>query len=264
MKRIVWLLLAAVMVACLAGLCFQLQQISALREQLARLTRQCAADSMEMARLNREIDAASLARANLDQENTRLRQAVSKSATERAENARLHGAKPDETGPQDRFTQMVGAYVRQAELLNQHLQDMPAEKIPELNLLDVDDWLLASKTAKLDTDADVRQSLSKLREIAKNKLPFGSALYSYTRANSGNLPTDMSQLAPYFNIPVDGSILSRYSIIQQGNISSLPQGAWVIVETSPADPQYDTQAQFGIGTSTMITIGAGASADNNQ
>jgi hypothetical protein len=261
MKRIVQLVIMAGLAVCLF---LEARQVSDLRGQVAALQQRCDADSTEMATLNADLTAAKRANGALGKENWRLATATSESEKLRAELNRLHGPLQSDSKAQDPFEQMVNNYIQRAVLLNQRLQEMPAEKIPEIDLLDADDWLAAAKNAKLDTDADVRQSLSKLREIAKNKLPFGSGLYSYTRANDGNLPTDMSQLAPYLRFPVDNSILARYSIVQQGNVSTLAPGTWVILENSPVDQQYDGQAEFGIGTSTVIDIGNGGFGIGSQ
>ena len=50
---------------------------------------------------------------------------------------------------------------------------------------------LADKLAALPmTDADVRKTLSRLRSLAKNRMPMGRALSAFTRANNGQLPAD--------------------------------------------------------------------------
>jgi hypothetical protein len=265
MKRLTPFILAAAMVILLAGLIFEMREVLDAREQLATLKEQNAAAMAEIDALNQDIHASKLANANLGRENRRLQSLVAQSGTLPTEPHHSKEAQPDPPDPQDPLSQMIDPYVKKALLLNQHLQEMPSEKIPELSLLTADDWLKAGAKAKFDTDDDVRKSLRTLREIAKNELPLGSGLYTYVHANDGNLPADMAQLAPYLRFPVDSSILSRYTIQYQGNISSLPEGAWVIFETSPpVDPQWDNQAKFGVGTSTIMDLQPGNSADNGQ
>ena len=127
---------------------------------------------------------------------------------------------------------------------------MPDKKIPELQLLTENDWLSAAKDAKFDTETDIRKALGKLRNLAKDKLPIGSALFSFTHANNGKLPTDLAQLKPYFKAPVDDAILERYKLLHTGNLSDFPSGAWFVAEKAPVDKDYDTLAIFGNGFST--------------
>jgi uncharacterized membrane protein YccC len=86
-----------------------------------------------------------------------------------------------------------------AAQLKQRLGQMPDKKIPELQFLTEKDWLDAVGNP-LETDADIREALRKLRESAK--INFGSqmqqALRQFVDANGGVLPTDLSQLQPYF------------------------------------------------------------------
>jgi cytochrome c556 len=262
MKRIVWIIIAAGFLVCLAGLIFEMNQVADLRDQLAKLKQK---NSAALAEMDKAVRDAKFDNDTLRDQNQRLKQAATDATKGSAVSDRGHGNTADIYKSPDPFLQMVDAYVQKASLLHQKLQAMPSAQIPELSLLTVEDWLKAGQEAKLDTDADVRQSLRKLRELAKDELPLGSGLFNYVSANNGNLPADMSQLAPYLRTPVDISILSRYSILYQGNVSKLPVGAWVIVETSPpVDPQWDNQAKFGVGTSTVMDIGSGNSGDTGQ
>jgi multidrug efflux pump subunit AcrA (membrane-fusion protein) len=171
----------------------------------------------------------------------------------------------------DPFTQSVMALVKRAAQLNQCLQQMPDKKIPELQLLDESDWLTAAKKAKLDTDADIRKSLRDLRDIAKNKVPIGSSLWSYVHANNGQLPTDLTQLKPYFNrshlgdLGLDdatfNAIVQRYTLLHTGNASDYPANTVFVVETAPVDKDYDSREKFGLGTSTIISTGLGEHGD---
>lgn len=147
---------------------------------------------------------------------------------------------------------------------------MPEKTIPELKLLTDVDWLSATKLANFDTDADIRITLSRVRSLAKNRLPMGSSLWSYTQANNGELPTDLSQLKPYIKSNLkdlqldDGdldAILKRYEPLRTGNVKDFPSGTWFIVEKAPVDKDYDTRAKFGPGTSTIISTGIGEAGD---
>ena len=105
--------------------------------------------------------------------------------------------------------------VGKMNLLKQRLEQMPDKSIPELQYLDSEAWARIAQTAKLDTEAGVREALSDLRNLAKEKFApqMGKALQAYAQANGGQLPTDASQLKPYFELPVDDAALARYQMI---------------------------------------------------
>jgi RNA polymerase sigma factor (sigma-70 family) len=158
--------------------------------------------------------------------------------------------------------------------INKYLDQMPDKKIPELKLLTDVDWLNATKEAKFDTDADIRKTLSNLRSLAKNRMPMGRSLYAFTSANNGQLPTDLSQLKPYFQSNLDSAlgetplddatldaIFARYTLLHTGNLSDFTQETWFIIEKAPVDKDYDSRSKFGNGTSTTINTGIGEAGD---
>ena len=98
------------------------------------------------------------------------------------------------------------------------------------------------------------KALSNLRKLAKDRLPIDSALNSFTRANNGQLPTELSQLKPYFKSVLDDAtldaVLARYKLLHTGTLSELPPDGWIVVEKAPVDKDYDSLAVFGNGFST--------------
>jgi len=136
-----------------------------------------------------------------------------------------------------------------AAQLKQRLGQMPDKKIPELQFLAEKDWLDAVGNP-LDMDEAVREALRKLRESAK--VNFGSkmqqALRQFVDANAGALPTDLSQLQPYFAAPVDPALLARYQLTQTGNLSDFGKDQRFIAEIAPpVDDEYDSRFEFGLG-----------------
>jgi len=245
---------------------YETRQPSRLRGQVQTLQQQQALLTEQIARLEEERDDASRSLTTLQQENNRLRQDTPELAKLRAEVARL---RTDARDParwsaaavemNDPFTQSVQVMMARAVELNRHLEQMPDKKIPELQLLTENDWLSAAKVARFDTDADVRKALGKLRNLAKDRMPMGRALWNFTQEHQGQLPTDISQLKPYFNSALsdaaldDGAldaIFERYKLLHTGKLSDLPPDAWIIAEKAPVDKDYDTLAIFGNGFST--------------
>ena len=158
----------------------------------------------------------------------------------------------------------------QAEQIGRYLQQMPDKTIPELKLLRDVEWLIATKEAKFDTEADIRKTLSRLRSLAKDRMPMGSALNAFARENNGQLPTDLSQLKPYFKSALgdtaldDASldaIFERYKLLHTGKLSDFPQDTWFIAEKAPVDKDYDSRAKFGNGRSTVIGTGLDSAGD---
>ena len=123
--------------------------------------------------------------------------------------------------------------------LRQWLEEMPEEKIPELKFLSEDDWI-ARVDDPLVTDDDYRSAMSWLRmdadgEFARRAKP---ALQQYVQANNGQFPTDLSQLEPYFESPIDDAILQRYEIVPTKSlVPSLTElgGDWLITEKTPVN-----------------------------
>jgi hypothetical protein len=149
-------------------------------------------------------------------------------------------SKASATVSDDPFTQSVLALTQRAGELNGHLQRMPEKKIPELQLLTENDWLSVAKEVSLQSEADVRRALAELRNVAKHKFATYAlqAVDKFIAANNGQMPTDVSQLKPYFDVPVEDAMLQRYQVLPPGDGSSL-QDNWVMSERVRVDPDYD-------------------------
>jgi hypothetical protein len=60
------------------------------------------------------------------------------------------------------------------------------------------------------------------------------------------MPTDLAQLQPYFDSPMDDAILQRWEIASAATVQSLGLGGDVIItQKAPVDDVFDTC--FGIG-----------------
>ena len=109
------------------------------------------------------------------------------------------------------------------------------------------DWLQAAR-GELETDADYRRALSSLRGTAENKVAqmLKTALTRYLRNNSKQFPSDLVQLQPYFDSPLEDSILQRWEIAPAQTVKSLGLGGDVIItQRAPVDDVFDTR--FGVG-----------------
>ena len=87
-------------------------------------------------------------------------------------------------------------------------------------------------------------------------MSISSALDEYIRANNGQLPTNVSQLNPYFayknaqvpdvNPATMDAILQRYQMLRTGNVSDLQPGAMLLSEKTPVDDKYDFLFEIGL------------------
>jgi hypothetical protein len=133
----------------------------------------------------------------------------------RALEQQLGQLKAPAAGGEDPFTQSVLALTQRAGELNGHLQRMPDKGIPELQDLTAHDGLTVAKDASFHSETDVCRALSRLRDLGIER--FGTyaskALDKFIAANNGHLPTDPSQLKPYFDVPVADETLQRYRLL---------------------------------------------------
>lgn len=119
--------------------------------------------------------------------------------------------------------------------LKSQLTQHPEQQIPEFRFLTVHDWMDAVAKHSLDSDDDIRSALAELRNSAKDDFagPLSTSLWKYTQANEGRLPTDIMQLMPFFDPPVEPELLQRYGIMNTGSIRDLPMSTNVIAEIGP-------------------------------
>jgi chromosome segregation ATPase len=262
--------IAATLFAAVGAGIYEARRASALQSQIQAGQQPQAALAEQNQQLTRERDAATRQLAALREENERLNRNSGELLRLRGEVAQLRPAqqqgqsKTAAIDPNDPDIQSFLAFRAKAKEISRYLEQMPDKKIPELKLLIDEDWMSAVRSAKFDTDADIRQTLSKLRNLAKERLPMGSALNAFLRATGGQLPTDLSQLKPYLKFgdtSVDDAtldaILERYTLLHTGNLRDIPPNAWIVVEKAPVDNDYDTVGKFGPGSSTFPKFRAG-------
>lgn len=166
---------------------------------------------------------------------------------------RLQDAAREEAEGHDDYTALLADEMprRQARVarLKQWLEEMPEEKIPELQFLSENDWIRRVDDP-LVTDDDYRSAISWLRmdadgEFAQRTFP---ALQQYVQVNNGQFPTDLAQLKPYFESPIDDAVLHRYEIVPTKSlVSSLAElgGDKLITEKAPINEELDLRTAIG-------------------
>jgi hypothetical protein len=246
---------------------FEACQNSRLHEQIQALQQQQAILGSQLQQLQQERDDARSRLGSLlaQNEQSRTNQNNAELLKLRGEVTGLRRKVQDLAQLKSRDTQSQADPMEPAardlagkmNLLKQHLEQMPDKNIPELKYLDGEAWARVAQTAKLDTDAGVRQGLSSLRNLAKaNFAPhIAQALQAYAQANEGQLPTDALQLKPYFESPVDDATLARYQMIGTGNARDLPPGQMIMAEKAPVDDGYDYLFQIGLNSRKTVGVG---------
>jgi RNA polymerase sigma factor (sigma-70 family) len=133
--------------------------------------------------------------------------------------------------------------------LKRRLEETPAAKIPEMQFLTEENWMDAGRF-KLNTDTDYRHALACVRNYSEGK--FGSmlleALQKYSQANSNQFPTDLTQLQPYFDTPVDDTILQRWEIKPAKSVSTglnVNVGDTIITQKAAVDDVFDARTVVG-------------------
>jgi RNA polymerase sigma factor (sigma-70 family) len=236
------LVTATLAVVAGAGI-YEARQASTLRSQVQTVQQQQAPLAEQIQQLQRERDNVTKRLAELQAENEQL-----KSNRNTAELLKLRGEvarlRNEANDPTDASAKALAAKMNK---LKQRLAETPGAKIPELQFLTDQDWLNAAN-GKLDTDADYRRALASLRSAVEGKVAsmLQKALKAYLQSSSGQMPTDLAQLQPYFDSPMDDAILQRWEIASAATVQSLGLGGDVIItQKAPVDDVFDTC--FGIG-----------------
>jgi RNA polymerase sigma factor (sigma-70 family) len=152
--------------------------------------------------------------------------------------------------------------------LKQWLEENPSEKIPELQFLDdvnwmntIYPWMNTFYPYTLETADECRVSISAVRSSAQlifADFQLRPALQQYAKDNSGEFPTDLSQLRPYFDSPVYDSILERYTILPASSLVSelQPGGDWVITQKAPLNEAQDWRTATSLAGTKQATTRA--------
>jgi len=143
--------------------------------------------------------------------------------------------------------------------LKQWLEENPSEKIPELQFVDDRNWMNTIYPHTLETADECRVSMSRVRSTAE--LIFADfilcpALQQYAKDNSGQFPTDLSQLTLYFDSPIYDSILERYTILPASSLVSdlRPGGDWVITQQAPVNEELDWRTATSLTGTKQATL----------
>ncbi len=239
--------IAAALTAAIGTGIFEAHQNSQLRGQVQMLQQQQAPLSEQLAQLQRELDDATNQLAGLLAENAQLKSNSNENELLklRGEVTRLKQANDDSAN--DPREALMKSWLAREDQLKQSVQQNPDKTIPEFQLLSEQQWLNAAMNDKFDTDTNVQRNLADLRRTAENN--FASlvqpAISKYMKANSGQFPTDLSQLQQYFSSPVDDAILQRWEIAPASVNPSVGVGDTIITQKAAVDESLDSRWSIG-------------------
>jgi RNA polymerase sigma factor (sigma-70 family) len=230
-------------VAVLAGAgIYEARQASQLREQVQTLQQQQAPLADQIRVLQKGFAEATNHMADLLAENSRL-----KSNPERNELLKLRGEVTRLRNEADQSAEKtLRAWSARMAKLQEWLKQKPEYKIPELALLDDEDWLAAVKSRSLQTERQYRWAASGLRGSAENQFAsmLSDALQKYAAENGKQFPTDLNQLQPYFAAPVSEAILERWQIASGKKFPGV--GDWVVTQKTVPDEAFDSRITVGL------------------
>jgi plasmid stabilization system protein ParE len=209
------------------------QQFAELTEQARQLRNERDSTFQTVESLRAEKDRVSRDTA----EEVRLRGEVARLRTNAQEIARLKAkAESESNGP---AAATVKSWTERVNRLKELVERTPEAKIPEFLFLTTEDWLGAA--TKGDND---RKTLWDLRQLAENRFSnhLQAALRKYVDAHNSQAPTDLAQVQPYFEPPIDNAVLQRWKIAPASEVPYVRIGAsdWVVTQKAlPIDEEYD-------------------------
>jgi RNA polymerase sigma factor (sigma-70 family) len=217
-------------------------------EQLNGELTKLSAENVRLSNLISQTGSAASSQNGSSNELLKLRAEVTRLRQEQRASSRSGGAAG--AGDDPSMDASLKTWATRVSQLKQRIEQMPEKKIPELQFVADKDWFDAVKSVKqLQTDDDYRQAFNDLRHDVKMEFVrmLQQALRGYAKASDGMLPTDLSQLKPYFDQPVDDAVLRRYSLLQTGKASDVPQNQYIVAETAPpVDDEYDSVFKIGM------------------
>jgi hypothetical protein len=188
---------------------------------------------------------------NLRHENDRLNENTVELMRLRAEVARLKREAPMQAAPgivEGPMESTLKGLLMRVSQVKQRFEQAPETDIPELKLLNEEDWLGAVRGQPLENDEDYRRALSSVRHAAENKFAstLQPAIVKFAEANNGMGLTNTSQLQPYFETPIAEKLLQRWGAFPADFVSNVKLGGdWIVTQNAPVDAEFDQRVIIG-------------------
>ena len=249
-------LITATLAAAAGTGIYEARRVSQLQTQVQSLQQQQAPLVEQIQQLTRDREDATKKLAVLLGENEQLKRNTAQLPKLRGEVARLLNAslelmKSKATDANDPIEIVLKSWGDRVRLIKQRFERWPGKKTPELELLTDRDWLNEMASRELETEEDYREAMSVLRLTAKGKFSeiINKALEQYAQSNNDQSPSDLSQLTPYLQPPLD-SFLQDYEIAKPGTVHPPKPGSpnseraevWAMIEKGTANRDASVHA----------------------
>jgi hypothetical protein len=244
--------LAATAIVVFAGAgVYEAQQAARLRGQVRTLLQQQAPLAEQIRQLQRDRDDATNRVLDLLAENTRLRTNPNESELLklRSEVARLQRDSNELNElkysqlPIDTNSIEVAAnlWVSRAAILKNWIEQHPEERNPEFQFLRDYDWLDAVKHSNMQGPYAPGNEAPGLRDRAKEQFAhlMENALRQFVEKHNGDLPSEISQVIPFFSEPVSAEILGSYQLLHSGKLADVPPRSSLVADVSPPHDKND-------------------------
>ena len=240
---------------------YQAHQASTLRDQIQALQQQQLGLTEQIQQLRGERDDASNRLTHLADENAALKNDSAELVKLRGEMAQRNADSAVPVTTNGGATQLTAqAWLDRVARLKERMEKTPDAKIPELQFVTEQDWLNATK-GELNTEADYRRALSAIRAAGEGKVAsmLAKAVTTYMQDNNEQFPTDLGQLQPYLDTPLDNAILQRWEIVPASHVKSFAiygaKANVLITQKSPVDEVFDTLfvvGSQGVGSTEFL------------
>lgn len=235
----------------------EVQTLQQQREQLARQVTELKAENQRlptMAAQNKESHMLSQAQFN---ELLRLRGEVAKLRGDSKELAQFRAR--DFEKANDLTDVAARDWARRAADLAERVGQMSESRMPEFQFLTPADWLDIAKDARLETSNDFSNAVSMLGALAKDRFAglMSTALRGFLDAHHDELPTELSQLKPFFPVTIEDDVLQGYQLVKSGNVNDLEQSdrLFGLVSEKPFAPAGSGRPLIQIGTQGFLRTG---------
>ena len=214
-------------------------QLQTAREQFAQLTGQARQLTNQRDSIFQTVEALRAEKERVSgnsAEEVRLRGQVGRLRANAQEIARL---KAKAQSGSNEAASAVKSWTERVKKLKEFVERTPEAKIPELQFLTTEDWLLA----RGDNE---RKTLSHLRQLAEERFSrhLQAALRKYLEAHNSQAPTELAQVQPYCEPPMDDALLQRWKIAPASEVPYVRIGTsdWIVTQkASPIDQEYDSR-----------------------
>ncbi|MEO5958371.1 MAG: hypothetical protein ABIR80_04605 [Opitutaceae bacterium] len=140
----------------------------------------------------------------------------------------------------------VARWLRRVKQLKQAFAEHPAQRIPQLEMLNDHDWVDIARDAQLETPEGLERALASARVEAKSRFTgkLIGALRAHLAAHGGRLPSDLQELLSQLDGPArDPAMLAQYELTSSGKLRDAPEGL-IVKERSVVNDELENRIEL--------------------